>query len=112
MKYLRDNLYEDMKEGVVSKKDYMELREKFAERISDSEHELLMVEKEVANILSDNSEKYKWIDYFMEHKDITELNRLAVVQLIDKIMVYDKNNVEVVFNFDDCYQELAQAAGV
>ena len=112
MKDLRDNLYEDMKEGIVSKNEYIELRQKFAKRISDSEHELLMVDKEVENILSDNSEKYKWIDYFVEHKDITELNRLAVVQLIDKIMVYDKNNVEVVFNFDDCYQELAQAAGV
>ena len=112
LKALRDNLYEDMKDGIVSKKEYMELRESFTKRRNTSEKEIRQVEKEIGYILADNSEKYKWIDYFLEHKDITELNRLAVVQLIDKIVVHDKKNVEVVFNFEDCYQELLQTAEV
>jgi DNA invertase Pin-like site-specific DNA recombinase len=36
--------------------------------------------------------------------EIKELTRTVAVELIDKIRIYDKKNIEVVFNFDDCYK--------
>ena len=40
------------------------------------------------------------------YQDIEELSRTVVVELIRQIRVYDKKNIEITFDFDDCYQTL------
>ena len=45
-----------------------------------------------------------WLDYFVKYQDIEELSRTVVVELIRQIRVYDKKNIEITFDFDDCYQ--------
>ena len=103
---LRDNLYEDMKEGIVTKEEYIELRASFSEKRNGAEAEIHRIDNEIADILDDKSDKFRWLKYFIDHKNLESLTRGAVIQLIDKVIVHDKKNVEVVFNFDDCYQEL------
>lgn len=44
-------------------------------------------------------------DYFTEHQNIEKLTREVVVSLIREIKVFDKNHIEVIFDFDDCYKE-------
>lgn len=34
------------------------------------------------------------------------LTRTAVVELVDRVKVFDKKHIEVVFQFDDCYQSM------
>ena len=46
-----------------------------------------------------------WLDYFTEHRNIEKLTRNVAVSLIREVMVFDKNSIEVTFDFDDCYQE-------
>ena len=41
-----------------------------------------------------------------QYQDIEELSRTVVVELIRQIRVYDKKNIEITFDFDDCYQTL------
>ena len=41
-----------------------------------------------------------------KYQDIEELSRTVVVELIRQIRVYDKKNIEITFDFDDCYQTL------
>ena len=55
----------------------------------------------------DKSDKSNtWLDYFVKYQDIEKLSRTVVVELIREIKVYDKKNIEIVFDFDDCYQAL------
>jgi hypothetical protein len=56
--------------------------------------------------LESKSNKYQWLDYFTEHQNIEKLTRTVAVELIDRIKIYDKKHIEVVFNFNDCYQAL------
>lgn len=64
------------------------------------------IEHQITEILESKSDKYQWLDYFTEHQNIQELNRTVAVELIDQIKIYDKKHIEVVFNFNDCYQSL------
>ena len=50
-------------------------------------------------------DKYQWISYFKEYKDIGELTRNVVVALISEVRVYDRENIEVVFDFADQYRQ-------
>ena len=103
---LRNMLYEDMKDGIVSKEDYMELHEAYAKRRDMAEEAVGKMKQEIKDILASNTDKYRWLDYFAEHKNIDRLTRNVAVELIDRVKVVDKDTVEVVFSFGDCYKEI------
>lgn len=103
---LRNMLYEDMKDGIVSKEDYMELHEAYTQKRDSAEEAVRKMKQEIKDILASNTDKYKWLDYFAEHQNIDRLTRNVAVELIDRVRVIDKNSIEVVFNFGDCYKEI------
>lgn len=101
-------LYEDMKDGIVSKEDYMELHEAYTQRRDMAEEAAGKMKQEIRDILASNTDKYRWLDYFAEHRNIDRLTRNVAVELIDKVKVVDKDTVEVVFSFGDCYKEVLE----
>lgn len=103
---LRNMLYEDMKDGIVSKEDYMELHEAYTQKRNLAEDAVRKMKQEIKDILASNTDKYKWLDYFAEHQDIDRLTRNVAVELIDRVKVIDKGSIEVVFSFGDCYKEI------
>lgn len=103
---LRNMLYEDMKDGIVSKEDYMELHEAYTKRRGMAEEAVAKMKQEIKDILASNTDKYRWLDYFAEHRNIDRLTRNVAVELIDRVKVVDKDTVEVVFSFGDCYKEI------
>lgn len=105
-KELRNMLYEDMKDGIVSKEDYMELHEAYTQKRDSAEESVRKMKQEIKDILASNTDKYKWLDYFAEHQNIDRLTRNVAVELIDRVRVIDKNSIEVVFSFEDCYKEI------
>lgn len=105
-KELRNMLYEDMKEGIVSKEDYMELYEAYTDRRNQAEDAVRKMRHEIKDIMDSNTEKYKWLDYFAKHQNIGSLTRNVVVELIDRVKIKDKKEIEVVFCFEDCYREI------
>lgn len=105
-KELRNMLYEDMKDGIVSKEDYVELHEAYTHKRDMAEDAVRKMKQEIRDILESNTDKYQWLDYFAEHQNIDSLTRNVAVELIDRVRVIDKNNIEVVFSFEDCYKDI------
>ncbi|MEE1257254.1 MAG: recombinase family protein [Lachnospiraceae bacterium] len=105
-KELRNSLYEDLKEGIISQEDYNELYEGYNKRTRNAEEMIRVYEREINNILDDKSDKFLWIKHFAKYQNISELTRIAAVELIDKIKIFDKNHIEVIFNFDDVFLQL------
>lgn len=101
---LRDMLYEDLKDGIVSKEDYAELYEGYNSRRKKAEETVRKLRNEIQNVLEAKTDKYEWLRYFKEYQNISELSRMAVVELVDRVKVLDKNHVEIDFNFEDCFQ--------
>ena len=44
-----------------------------------------------------------------EYKDIKELTRDVVVKLISEVRVSENKEIEIVFDFDDCYKQLLES---
>ena len=103
---LRDYLYEDFREGIISKEDYKELHDGYTEKRKKAEEAVRSIDQQISEVMESKSDKYHWLDFFAEHQNIQELTRTVAVELIDQILVYDKKHIEVRFNFDDCYQSL------
>lgn len=101
---LRDMLYEDLKDGIVSKEDYAELYEGYNSRRKKAEEAVRKINHAVRDVLDAKTDKYEWLRYFKEYRNISELSRTAAVELIDRVKVYDKNRIGIDFSFDDCFQ--------
>ena len=102
---LRMMLYEDMKDGVITKEDYLELHAAYEARGKEAQEAAGKAEREIRVVLEGEEDKYRWISYFKEYKDIGELTRNVVVALISEVRVYDRENIEVVFDFADQYRQ-------
>lgn len=95
------NLYEDLKDGIITQKEYMQLKAEYDRRIAEAETAIGTYEKEVRLILDNKSSMHEWIKEFLKFQNIQTLERNAAVVLIKQVIVYSADRVEVVFNFED-----------
>ena len=77
-------LYSDMKEGIVSKEDYVELHAAYGKRLRNAEESIRAIQKEMDSELEKADKANTWLDYFVKYQDIEELSRTVVVELIRK----------------------------
>lgn len=59
---------------------------------------------------SGRKKEHPWIEDFKSYQNITQLDRKAVVTLIDKIIVYGKDRLEIQFKYADEIQEMTEVA--
>ena len=95
------NLYEDLKDGIISKKEYLQLKAEYDRRISEAETAVGSYEREMKLILENKSSMHEWIKEFKRHQNIQSLERSAAVVMIKRVMVYSADRIEVTYNFED-----------
>ncbi len=100
-------LYEDMKEEIVSKNDYLEINQQYEERIKAAQKSLLQIKKEMDRLLHNTTEEQLWIQDFMKYRNLKTLTRTAVVELIEKVRIYEDKKVVVEFCHFQDYEQLA-----
>jgi DNA invertase Pin-like site-specific DNA recombinase len=101
---LRTGLYEDFKDGIISRSDYMEMKTDFEIRCNEIEDQLMELENR-ANELITTKGKSEWIKKFTRNENITEITRAIVVSLVEKIVVVDKKKIIIHFRFQDEYKD-------
>lgn len=99
---------ENMKDGLISKEDYMDIKAQYDERITSQKQAYDQAQKEIDMYLDDNSKPHQWIQDFMEHRNITELTRMVAVECIDEIAIYEDRKIEVSFTHWQDYSALSE----
>ena len=109
-------LYEDLADGVIDKKEYADFREQYTALIEDKSTALERVRKEQKDAEACGEAQRAWVALFRQYENIEELTRRALMALVDKVYVYEKHVVEVLFKYGDefCRMEevVEQSAGV
>ena len=59
---------------------------------------------------AEGKREHPWIEDFKCYQNITQFDRKAVVTLIDKVIVYGKDRLEICFKYADEIQEMTEAA--
>lgn len=54
---------------------------------------------------TEKEEKNEWIESFLEYKNIKELSRQVVDELIDEIYVYENGRIQIKFRYEEQYKE-------
>ncbi len=103
---LMAKLYKDMVDGVVSRAEYNDLHERFARSRSGVEDTYNKLLEKKRLILSGQVHLQPWIENLKKYRNLTELSRSAVVSLVDKVVIQDSQNINVVFAFEDELQNM------
>ncbi|MCM1128230.1 MAG: recombinase family protein [Lachnospiraceae bacterium] len=91
---LRLSLYEDYKEGLITKEEYMELKETYGQRIQAAEQGLIALEEGIELLAAGFGHSSSWISEFKRFGCLEELSREVVVSLVEKICVFEKREGE------------------
>ncbi len=108
---LRACLYEDYKEGILTKKDYMELKEDYEAVCLELESAVRLLEEERDALLQGESIHNCWIDNFKRAGNVTELNRCLLIFTIDKILVFDNGRICIHFSYKNEFAAAAESLG-
>lgn len=77
-------------------------KKSYTKKIQDAENAIRVIEQEREQTISRNSKDLTWMEAFRKYQNIEEIERRAVVELIENIRIHEGKRIEVtVRNQDD-----------
>lgn len=108
LRNLKRGLYEDWKNNYITEEEYLEYKQKYEldiERIKESTINLEKQKEKQKEIKNENS---KWIEDFKLHKNITELDRDIITELIDYIEVHERKKITIHFKIKNELEKILE----
>lgn len=101
---LRESLYENFCEGLLSEMEYREMRESYLEQENNLQDEIDMAlerKRQMDALLSKTEETAMVFKKFARKK---KLDRTILEALVQEIRIFEDKHIEVVFKFTDVYR--------
>lgn len=101
---IKFDLYGDFKSGILTESEYIAINKEYTLQMEKTEMEIIEIENKlkcIAESPMDNTAIHSLINKY-KHK--RKLSQELVDAFIDKIIVYDKQNIEIKFAFEDYFQ--------
>lgn len=86
-----------MADGIITREEYKEFGAGYDRKIAERQRSLAVINDERQQAVDAGNSQNDWINTFKEYENITELHRGVIVNLIEKIIVYDSKHIEVKF---------------
>lgn len=102
------DLYPDWKSGMISKEEYVTLKDQLTTKINSLEKSLENLRHTDEKYTNGINEDNDFISHFKKYGKIDVLTRPIVVELIDKIFVHEGGCITVKFNFTDAFEEATE----
>ncbi len=96
---LKLRLYEDLSAGVIDKEEYGEFRNRYNGMISERRTALERIKRERHNMAVTGISDRQWVKLFKEYENIEDLNRRAMMALVDKILIHEDHGIEICFQY-------------
>lgn len=100
---LKTDLYEDLKDGLLDREEYLKLKLEFDARIEEAGEAIRHHLQQIQSLKENNTQYYAWMDYFKEFGELQELTRWAAAITINRILVFEDNRIRILFNFEDAF---------
>ena len=101
--------YEDMKEGLISKTDFCDIRGQYDARIADALIAQEQIDRELSIYLSGEQSPNNWMKTFTEHRGLKSLTRAVVLECIEKVVIHKDEKLEIIFEHSEDYARLVSS---
>ena len=95
---LLSSLYLDLKEDVINKEEYQLFRKNYTEKLTKLDESIEYRLKKQEDTKEKIDKNKSWIIDINKYKNLSEIDRLSVVMLIDKIFISEDKTIDVRFN--------------
>ena len=93
---LKKSAYEDYKDALITKEDYMRYREDY-----QRQEDLLTSQLEQLDKAEGEREEKPWIAELLKRGKLTELDRATVAETVKQIRIFEDGRVEITYTFSD-----------
>ena len=101
----KGSLYENFVNGILDKEEYKTMNRHYTAQVEKLREAVSLLRQKMAQSLDNTSDRLKWTRQFQEYQTMTELDRRAVVTLIQSIRVVSKEELQIHFRFQDEYEK-------
>ena len=105
---IRTGLYVDMKTGLITQDDYIRMKREFEDKETRLKQDIAKQEEESRDLAQGVTSSNPYFDSFRRHRNITELNRGIVSELIKAIHVHEGGDIDIEFNFADQHRRMVE----
>lgn len=106
VKNLKRAVYEDYREDLISKKEFIEYREEYLKQEEHIQKQIDILENAQEDNPQETFHENPWVKRLLEMRDIEKLDRDIVVEMIDEIRVYENMRIVIRYNFSDEFENL------
>lgn len=107
---LKERLYQDMVGGVIDKEEYAEYNQRFSFKLEETRKAKELVEAKKNRLMSTDIHLRPWMEEFKKISTLETLGRKEMVMLINRVLVFSKDRIEIHLNYEDeIYDFIEQA---
>ncbi|MEY8390897.1 resolvase [Lachnospiraceae bacterium] len=96
---LKKSVYEDYKEEMISKEEYVAYREDYLKKEELYKKQSETLEKRMQESVDGDVSETLRLQALAELRNMERLDRASIVQMIDKIAVYENHKIRISYNF-------------
>lgn len=93
------DLYPDWKAGIISKDEYIKLKERFEGQKGGALQKVQELQAKIEDAESGQGGTNQFLENFVKYRNIDKLTREVIVALIDMIYIYEGNKIKIVFKY-------------
>ena len=106
IKKLKKSIYEDYKDELISKEEFLSYRQDYQQKEVLYSKQIEALEKKKNENITQDVFETPWLKRLLELKDIKELDRDIIVEMIDQITVYENRKIKISYNFSNELERL------
>ena len=107
---LKERLYQDMVGGVIDKEEYAEYNQRFSFKLEETRKAKEAVEAKKNRLMSTDIHLRPWMEEFKKISTLETLRRKEMVMLINRVLVFSKDRIEIHLNYEDEIYEFIEQA--
>lgn len=107
---LKERLYQDMVGGIIDKEEYAEYNQRFSFKLEETRKAKEVVEAKKNRLMSTDIHLRPWMEEFKKISTLETLGRKEMVMLINRVLVFSKDRIEIHLNYEDEIYEFIEQA--
>ena len=100
------DLYPDWKNGEITQEEYQRIRSNLNEKLEKLDAMIANLEATQSQLNGNTQAPNSFAEHFMNHRNITELTRPILIELIDKILIHEGGRITIKVKFTDAFEAL------
>lgn len=103
---LKKAVYEDFKEELISKEEFVAYRQDYTQKEEMLIKQLESLEEKEDHGAAKDMFEMPWIKRLLEFREVECLDREIIVEMLHEIRVYEDHRIKIVYNFSDELENL------